>query len=57
MWFFNKQFYLFTLPSGCCTVRELMGYQDSTGIWHYAIVQYSNGVQSLVVEFSQGNIK
>lgn len=55
MWYFNKKFYLYTLPSGCCTTRELMGFvQDQ--VWTYAIVQYKDGQQSLVVEFKEGSI-
>ena len=56
MWYFNKENYLFTLPSGCCTIRELMGYKDQHNIWTYAIVQYKDGQQSLVVEFKEGEV-
>lgn len=56
MWYLDKNFYIYTLPSGCCTVRELMGYKKDD-IWTYAIVQYKDGNRSLVVEWSEGIVK
>lgn len=55
MWYFNKKHYLYTLPSGCCTVRELMGIKQD-GKWRYALVQYVDGKYSLICEFEEGSI-
>lgn len=52
-WYYQKTHYLKTLPSGCCTVRELMG-RFHEGEWEYAIIQYKDGRKSLVSHVRAG---